>query len=556
MITKTLLNKIETQIKSFLKKEYDINKISINVDKTKNIQFGDFSTNAAMVANSIVKKTIDEVAEKIKEHLMTTKMFKEINVVKPGFINMVISDELKYDLLKQVNTEKEKYGQFKPKNIKYNIEYVSANPTGALHIGHARNAALGMTLSNVWLKTGISVVREYYINDGGVQINNLGMSTFYRYLQLCGVRVKMLDDHYQGEEPKIIAKQIYEKHGDKYVNVSYENNEILDKRVFNYFKTYSKQECMKFIKKDLSDFNVKFARYYPESNIYKLGLIDETLKKLKDNIYEKDNALWLESTKYGDDKDRVLIKSDKNYTYFMPDIAYHNVKISRKDGVSKLFNIWGADHNSYVMRMSAALQCLGHPKDIMHVIIMQMVKLTKDGEEFKMSKRTGQSLTLRDLIDTIGVDSARWLLVSQASEAHLEIDVNQFDGKSYDESLYYVFYAYARICKLLNKAKRNKNIKIAKNVDLLTNNKEKELINMIFYYPHTLENISKSYEIQKLPTFLYNLALLFHSYYNENKILYGDNYALMSQRIFLLEAIKWTIKSGLALFNIKPKTKL
>lgn len=557
MIKNTLLSSIEKDIRKFLLEKYSIKKININVDKAKSINLGDFTTNAAMACSSILKKDVMEIGKSIKERLMASGLFEKIDIVRPGFINMFLNYETRFKLVKQIIKEEKDYGQFASKNIKYNIEYVSANPTGSLHIGHARNAALGMTLSNIWLKNGIGVTREYYINDGGSQIEKLGMSTFYRYLQLNGKKVKMAADYYQGEEPKNIAKQIYEKYGDKFVNVSYDKTKIDDEEVFEFFKTYSKNSCMDFIKKDLKEFRIKFDRYYPESNIYKLNLIGKTIKKLGKNVYEKDGAVWLKSTKYNDDKDRVLIKSDKKFTYFLPDIAYHNIKITRKDGVSKLFNIWGADHNSYVVRMTAALQCFGFKPDIIHVIIMQMVKLTKNGEEFKMSKRSGQSLTLRDLISTIGVDSSRWLLVSQASEAHLEIDVQQFKNKSYDEHLYYVFYAYARINKLLQKANRIIKNKKATSFDRITLDKEKELVNMMFYYPHTIENISKSYEVQKLPTFLYNLAMIFHSYYNETKIFSeSSDIELLKQRVMLLTALKWTIKSCLALFDIEPKSKL
>lgn len=551
MIKNTFLSKIEKEIIKIIKEKYNIKLSKIVVDKTKNIRNGDFYTNAAMIVSGVVKKPINEIAEFLTKKLSKNKNFEKVVVIN-GFINMFINDFAKSEILKEASKEQEKYGQFTPKNIWYNIEYVSANPTGSLHIGHARNAALGMTLNNVWNKCGIKVDTEYYINDAGSQINKLGLSVFVRYLQELGVDAKMEDDWYQGEEPKIVAKEIISKYKDKYKKYTYDIEKINDKKVFEFFKTYSKLALMEYIKKDLKDFRTKFKRYYPESKIYEMNIVSSTIKKLGKNVFEQDGAIWLRTSKYGDDKDRVIVKSNKDLTYFMPDIAYHNIKMSR--GYTKIFNIFGADHNTYVTSMKAAIGCLGHNPNKLHVLIMQMVKLTKDGQEFKMSKRTGQSLTLRDLINTMGVDGARWSLVSQASDTHLEIDVSKFTSQTQDNHLFYVLYTYARICKILLKASKMK-INFSKSVNKLNSLLERELINNIYYYPHTVQNVSQFYEVQKIPTFLYNFATLFNSYYNETKILDGDVDSI-SQRLLLLSSVKAVIASGLGLMNIKPKSKI
>lgn len=551
MIKNTFLSKIENEIKKIIKEKYNVNILKIVVDKTKNIANGDFYTNAAMITAGILKKPINEIAEFLVKKMSKNKYFEKVVIVN-GFINIFINNLAKYDVLKEASREQEKYGQFAPRNIWYNIEYVSANPTGSLHIGHARNAALGMTLNNVWNKCGIKVDTEYYINDAGSQINKLGLSVFARYLQELGVDAKMEEDWYQGEEPKIVAKEIISKYKDKYKKYTYDSEKINDKKVFDFFKTYSKVRLMDYIKKDLKDFRTKFKRYYPESRIYEMNVVSSTIKKLGKNVFEKDGATWLRTSKYGDDKDRVIVKSNKDLTYFMPDIAYHNIKLSR--GYTKIFNIFGADHNTYVTSMKAAIGCLGHNPDKLHVLIMQMVKLTKDGQEFKMSKRTGQSLTLRDLINTMGVDGARWSLVSQASDTHLEIDVSKFTKQTQDNHLFYVLYTYARISKILMKAKKMK-ISFPKNVSKLNSLLERELINGIYYFPHTIKNVSQFYEVQKIPTFLYNFSTLFNSYYNETKILDGDIDSI-SQRLLLLSSVKAVIASGLGLLNIKPKSKI
>lgn len=552
MLKQTLLKKIEKLVKKTVLDKYKVKLNKIVVDKTKNIENGDFFTNAAMITAGMSKKPIAEVGETLVKLLKKDPMFKSVTFLN-GFINFELSSKTRFDVIKQASKEQSEYGQFAPKKLWYNIEYVSANPTGSLHIGHARNAALGMTLNNVWNKCGIKVDTEYYINDAGSQINKLGMSVFVRYLQELGVDAQMGEDWYQGDEPKMVAKQLVEKYGDKFKKVKWTHDAIEDKEVYEFFKDYSKHALMDHIKNDLKAFKTKFKRYYPESNIYNLGIVPSTIKKLGKNVYEKDGATWLRTSDYGDDKDRVIVKSNKELTYFMPDIAYHNIKISR--GYDMIFNIFGADHNTYVTSMKAAIGCLGHNPKKLHVVIMQMVKLTKDGQEFKMSKRTGQSLTLRDLINTMGVDSARWSLVSQASDTHLEIDVKQFTDQTHDNHLFYVLYAYARINKILQKAKKMK-LPVAKDANKLKLNSEKELIDMIYYYPHTVENIANHYETQKIPTFLYNFATLFNSYYNEVKILEGKDLELISQRLMLIDAVKATIASGLGLMNIKPKNKL
>lgn len=553
MIKKTIIQKIEQIIKKTVLNKYKINPKKIMVDKTKNIVNGDFFTNAALLVSGMVKKPLEEVAQTLIKDLKKNELFKEIKLTN-GFINFFLSDKEKFNILNYASKNQNEYGQFAPKKLWYNIEYVSANPTGSLHIGHARNAALGMTLNNVWQKYGIKVDTEYYINDAGSQINKLGLSVFVRYLQELGVsNAKMGDDWYQGDEPKQVAKQLVSEIGDKYKNVEYTLEEIKDNKVYEFFKNYSKKALLNLIKKDLKAFRTKFKRYYPESKIYELNIVPSTIKKLGKNVFEKDGATWLRTSDYGDDKDRVIVKSNKELTYFMPDIAYHNIKLSR--GYDMIFNIFGADHTTYVTSMKAAVGCLGHNPNKLHVVIMQMVKLTKDGQEFKMSKRTGQSVTLRDLINTMGVESARWSLISQASDTHLEIDVNQFKDNSQDNHLFYVLYAYARISKILQKAKKEK-INFSKSANKLNLDSERELINMVHYYPHTIENISKHYDTHKIPAFLYSLASSLNSYYNEVKILDLSNKELTSQRLLLIDAVRAVLGSGLKLMDIKPKNKL
>ena len=548
---KTLLNVIEDNIKKIIKNNFSLKIDKVVVDKTKDINMGDLYTNAAMKLGSFVKKPVNDIAKTLIDELFKLNIFENI-IFKNGFINMFLSNKTRFLILKNAIKFKKDYGQFNQKKISYNIEFVSANPTGFLHIGHARNAALGMTLSNVWKKFGITVDNEYYVNDAGSQIDKLGMSVFTRYLQKNKIKVKMNKDWYQGEEPKIIAKEINDIYKKKFIKYRCENEKINNKKVFDFFKDYSKNAMLSYIKSDLSKFKIKFKKYFFESTIYQKDLINKTLKKLKNYTYLNDGATWLKTANFYDVKDRVIIKSNKSPTYFMPDIAYHDIKLSR--GYNKIFNIFGADHGTYVSSIKSAIKCLGHNSEKLDVIIMQMVKLSKNGEEFKMSKRSGNSLTLRDLIKAIGVDAARWSLVTQAADTHLEIDVEKFSSENQESDIYYIFYAFARINKLINKHKKY-NL-FVDNVNLLNLDIEKELINAIFYYPQTIANVAKYYEIQKIPTFILSFASLINKYYSQVRIVLEENKELSTQRIFLLNACKQVLISGLDLMDIKPKNKL
>ncbi|MEG0991647.1 MAG: arginine--tRNA ligase [Malacoplasma sp.] len=558
MISSTFINLLEKKIVVAIKETFNIKFDKFVVDKTKNIKFGDFFSNVGIILSKKLSKNISQVNEALKKFLISNNpdIFLNIEIEQNGFINFFISYEYINKYILFVNKEKEQYGQFKPKNLFYNIEFVSANPTGSLHIGHARNAALGQTLANIFEKYGIKVDREYYINDAGAQIDKFAMSVFFRYLQLNKIKVVMPADFYNGDEPKEIATIILNTHKNKFLKSKYDETKIYDEKTFDFFKKFSKDQMLTMIKKDLLDFGVKFKRYYSESSIYEKNLIPKTLKKISKFTYEKDGALWLNTTKDGDDKDRVLIKNDKKMTYFTPDICYHHIKISRN--YNKIFDIFGADHSSYVNRVRSSLISLGYSGNSLVAIIMQMVKLTKDGEEFKMSKRSGNSLTLRDLIKAIGVDSARWVLISQGSNTHIDIDVDQFTNKSFDNHLFYVYYAYARMLKIIKKFdsenKKDKSIRIDSSLLILPI--EKELINMIFYYPCTIETISKFYETQKLVSFIYSLANLLNSYYEMATIFDVDNFDLTNSRICLLRASIYTIESALNLLNIKPKNKV
>ncbi|MGL5246524.1 MAG: arginine--tRNA ligase [Mycoplasmoidaceae bacterium] len=545
---KTIICEINDIFKAYLEKN-NIEKTNFTVEKTKNNEWGDFSTNIALVLSKNFKRNPMELAKEISENITSNKI-KKIEVTKPGFINLFLSNEYYNNLLKEAIQNEVSFGQFDKKDIFYNIEFVSANPTGSLHIGHARNAALGSTLANIWEKYGISVDREYYINDGGAQINRLGVAVLIRYKELFNIKNEMPEDSYHGEEPKWVANELKDKYNDKFLKTEFDSIKITNNDERKIINDFSKIYLMEKIKDTLLTFRVHFDFYYPESKIFDDNLMEVALKKLKNYTYEKDGALWLRTTDFNDDKDRVLIKSDKEVTYFMPDICYHYEKLKRKN-YDKIFDILGADHGSYVVRIGAACNCLGY-KDKLNGIIMQMVKLTKDGEPFKMSKRSGQSLTLNDLIESIGVDSARWNLISQSANSHLDIDVAKAKSTDSSNPIYYVMYANARISKVL--ASSNSDINSIDS-SLLTNLKEKELLNAIAYYPCLIELIANNNEIHLLNNYLLKLAAMFHSYYSDVKIIIDDK-KISQQRLNLINAIKSVIASGLKIMEIIPLDKI
>ncbi|MGL4647626.1 MAG: arginine--tRNA ligase [Mycoplasmoidaceae bacterium] len=528
------------------------NKVDYCIERTKQAEWGDFSTNLALVYASQLKQNPLKIAEEIKTDIKSD-LIEKITITKPGFINVFLASNYYNSLLESAINKGVSYAQYDAKDLIYNIEYVSANPTGSLHIGHARNAGLGSTLANVWEKFGITVDREYYINDGGAQINKLGVSVLVRYKQLFDMKDELPEDSYKGVEPTWVAKELKEKYQNQFINTKYDEFMILDEKERKIINDFSKIYLMDKIKETLNNFRAKFNIYYPESRVFEEKLVDKSLEQLKPFLYKKDGALWLKTTDFKDDKDRVLIKSDGNSTYFLPDIAYHFVKLSRKK-YTKIFDILGSDHSSYAVRIKASCECLGY-KDVLEVIIMQMVKLTKNNQPFKMSKRTGQSLTLNDLIESIGVDASRWYLVSQSANSHLEIDVEKVTKKDNTNPLYYVMYAHARIAQILLNAKDvNHNNKL--DSSKLINPKERELLNMIIYYPHIISTISETYDVHILNTFLLKLAAAFHSYYADVKIISDDDLSITNQRLNLIKAVKAVIASGLKIFEIDAVDKI
>ncbi|MEG0686443.1 MAG: arginine--tRNA ligase, partial [Erysipelotrichales bacterium] len=447
--------------------EIDIDQSAIVIEIPKDSSLGDYSTNAAMKFCKLCKDNPINVANKIKDNFDYEKAnVDSIDVVKPGFINIVMNKASLASSIKNIIEQGKDFGQWPLNDAgKINVEYVSANPTGDLHLGHARGASLGDSITRLYKKAGFDVVREYYVNDAGNQINNLANSVIARYHQLHDIDMEMPQDGYFGEDIKDIALMIKNLKKDTLLNAESEET-------FNYFKETAKLYELDKLKQDLRDFNVEFDVWTSEQKLYDDNKVEKALDILvaNDAIYESEGALWLKSISYGDDKDRVLKKSDGSYTYLTPDIANHLQKL--ENGANSMINLWGADHHGYIKRMQVAIEIATQKQDLLEVDIVQMVRLISDGQEVKMSKRTGNAIGLRDLCDEVGIDAVRYFFASRAGSSHFDFDLDLATSKSNDNPVFYAQYAHARICSILSIAEE---LDINREFDASLLNHEKEI---------------------------------------------------------------------------------
>ena len=444
------MNQIEHGLKTTLiqavKLAFDVSlsfdDIIIEVPKLK--EHGDYSTNVAMRLTKQLRSNPRMIAQAIMDKVDGT-IIDKMEIAGAGFINFFMKKELLTQVISTVIDQDDVYGLSSEKNgIKINVEYVSANPTGDLHPGHARGAAIGDSLTRIMRAAGYDVTREYYLNDAGNQINNMAKSLQARYLQACGINAVVPEDGYHGKDLIEIADGFYQEVGDQYKEVALEES-------LPIFRKYGLEKETDKLRDDLKLFRVEFDVWTSEQSLYDRGLVLKTLDTLVKNghTFESEGALWLRTTDYGDDKDRVLIKSDGSYTYILPDIAYHLNKKER--GYDKLINLLGADHHGYIPRLQAAFMSLGYAREDLMVDIIQMARMIKDGVEFKMSKRTGKAVALKDLIDEAGVDAVRYYFVSKAGDTHMDLDLNMATSQSNDNPVYYAQYAHARMCSILDR---------------------------------------------------------------------------------------------------------
>lgn len=520
----------------------------IIIEKPKRDEFGDFATNVAMLLAGKEGKPPRQIAELIAKEIRQTENIKKVEVAGPGFINIFMDDKYWLSLLKEVHNLKEKYGTSNTgSGKKVQVEFVSANPTGPLHIGHGRGAAVGDSLANILKAAGYKVVKEYYVNDAGRQVYILGESVRKRMEELQGKDVEFPDDYYKGEYVKEIAQDFLTKHSS--VGKAQSTSTVQD---------FACEAMLERIKKDLQDFDVEFDNWFSEKTLEDEGLVNNAIEELRKNgyIYEDEGAVWFRTTQLGDDKDRVLIKADKEKTYFASDIAYHKKKA--ESGFSTIVNVWGADHHGYEARVRAALKAFGYDDNILKIIFIQLVALLRNGVQVPMGKREGEFVTLRQVIDEVGKDACRFFFLMRKSDAQLEFDLELAKKQAPENPVFYVQYAHARICSIIKHAKENGiNLPVTEGVDikLLSLKEELDIIKKLASFPDIVKGSAIAMEPHRITFYLQELAGLFHPYYNKNRVV-ADDKSLTNARLYLCEAVKRVMQNGLKLLGVSAPEEM
>jgi arginyl-tRNA synthetase len=547
VLTEAIIKTAKNAIAAGVVKDGTLPEVQLTVPPKK--EFGDFASNFAMQSARALRCNPRVLAQYIVENL-DCPYVKKAEIAGPGFINFYLNPDWVYDMLARIVEAGENYGNLpKASDEKIQLEYVSANPTGPLHVGHGRGAAVGSALANLLKAAGYDVEQEYYINDAGNQMNNLARSVNARYLELLGKEIEFPEDGYHGHDIIDTAQRIINKYGDRFLQM--EEAERLEE-----FKTIAYQEKLAALKEDLERFNVRFDVWFSEKTLHEANKIKEACERLleKGYMYEQDGALWLKSTAFGDDKDRVVIRDNGVPTYFAADIAYHANKFGR--GFDRVINLWGADHHGYIARMKAAMQCMGYQPEQLEILILQMVRLLRDGQEVKMSKRTGQSVTLNELIDEVGTDAARFFFVMRSIDSQLDFDLDLAKKKSNDNPVFYVQYAHARICSIMRQV-AEAGIKVQGKGDykLLTEPVEVDLIKKLGEYPEMLATAAKERAVQQVAHYVYDLAGLFHSAYNQCRIL-GVNEDLQQARLAMVMAVGHVVRHALSILGVSAPEKM
>ncbi|AUS10263.1 arginine--tRNA ligase [Laceyella sacchari] len=537
-------------IRTGLVAEESVPEVALEVPKEK--AHGDFATNIAMQLTRIARKNPREIAAQIVAELdRGAGNIRDVQIAGPGFINFFMDRSFLVRVLEEIKQKGTAYGHSNTgRGEKVNVEFCSANPTGHLHLGHARGSAVGDALSNILEAAGYDVTREYYINDAGNQMNMLGLSLEARVLEALGQDAVFPEDGYRGQEIIDIAAELVREEGDRLLHMEREER-------LAYVKEVGKQKLLAKIKADLEKYRVKFDVWFSELSLYEADAIEQTIAELKEKgyTYESDGALWLRSTAFGDDKDRVLIKQDGSFTYLTPDIAYHRDKLKR--GHDRLINIWGADHHGYIPRMKAALNSLGHDADQLEVVITQMVKLYQGGELVKMSKRTGKAVTMEELMDEVGVDAARYFFVMRSPDAHLDFDMDLAVSQSNANPVYYVQYASARIASVFRLAEE-KGMAPSWDANVLarlTLEQELDLIQKLGEFAEEVAVSAQQLAPHRVVRYLYDLATLFHSYYNEHRVI-TDDAELSQARLALFAGVRQVLRNGLSLIGVSAPERM
>jgi arginyl-tRNA synthetase len=525
--------------------------VPFSVEYPANERFGDYATNVAFVLGTLFKTAPSDVAQKILKNLPPEEALEKVEVAGGGFLNFYVKDKVWFETLREACIKGPEYGRQAPSGKRVLVEFVSANPTGPLHIGHGRIAAFGDSLSRLLEWTGWQVEREFYINDMGTQMELLGASVLARYGELLGGQMDFPEDGYRGEYIYDVARRLIEKYGEKLLKLPKEE-------ALKISSLEAQNIIMQWIREELESFRVKFDNFVSEASLHQESQVDKTLEELnkKGFLYEKDGAIWFKSTLFGDEKDRVVIRAQGTKTYFASDIAYHQQKFLR--GYDLLINIWGADHHGYVKRLEAAVEALGFSKEKLKVILVQLVTLLRKGKRVSMSTRAGEFDALRDVIKEVGVDATRFFLLLRRADSPLDFDLEVAKAQNEENPVYYVQYAHARISSIFKKAKeKNLMLPDPRQTDLssLSLPEERTLAKNVGIFPEILNDASSAYEPHILSSYLLSLAKAFHSYYNKHRVL-NESEPLRNARLILVWGVKEVIRNGLEILGVQAPEEM
>ena len=523
------------------------------IEEPKSDAHGDFSTNIAMVMASSQKMAPRKIAAAILGHLNDSEgIIARAEVAGPGFINYFLEKSAWHTILRRIHDADDRYGSSDiGKGKKIQIEFVSSNPTGPLHIGHGRGGAVGDTVANLLSFCGFDVQKEYYINDSGRQIRTLGLSVFLRFKQLLGQQIEFPEECYQGQYIHDIAAELKSLKGDKLLNLA-------DEEAIMVCARFAADKILKGMRQDLTSFGIEFDCWFSEQSLYDAGRVDEVLNDLRKRgiIYEKQCASWFKTSDFGDDKDRVVVKNDGQTTYFASDIAYHQDKFER--GFERVIDVWGADHHGYIPRMKAAIAAFGHNLDQFDVILVQLVNLLRGGQPVAMSTRAGEFETLRDVLNEVGRDAARFIFLTRHHESALDFDLDLARQQTNENPVYYVQYVHARISSIVRKAEERSQNNTSwddEAIALLTAPEEIDLIKALARYPEIVTSSASTMEPHRITFYLMNLASAFHTYYNKHRVL-NDDPLLRCARLNLILAVQKGIRNGLKLLGVSAPEKM
>lgn len=525
----------------------------IEIEEPKISAHGDYSSNLAMKMASPQKMAPRKIAEALLANLPENDIVEKSEIAGPGFINFLIRKSAWHPLLETIHQEDTHFGTSTlGRGKKVQVEFVSANPTGPLHVGHGRGAAVGDAVANILSCCGYDVQREYYVNDSGRQIRTLGLSVYLRYRELCGQQEPFPDDCYQGEYIRELAAEIKAEKADGLLAKDKEDAVLFCAR-------HAAANILAGIEADLDAFGVHFDRWYSEQSLFdcgKVGTVMENLEK-RGILYQAEGAKWFQTTRYGDEKDRVVVRENGLTTYFASDIAYHQDKFDR--GFDQVIDVWGADHHGYIPRVAAAVQAFGHDRDQFHVILVQLVSLLREGEPVAMSTRSGEFVTLRDVVDEVGRDAARFIFLTRHYESPLDFDLGLAKKQTNENPVFYVQYVHARIASILRKAKEEQGITPPDNgrdgsLERLEAPEELQMMKRLGRYPDVVASGAELLEPHRITFYLMDLASAFHSYYNKHKVLTEDQ-SLTRARLYLVLAVQKVIRNGLTLLGVSaPET--